>query len=197
MYPGRIIINGTKELRRNIRKGLFARARVSVNGGTADIVTTKNSVQYWIMYKLNRAAKKRKMSGFLENLFERGGEELPQETMRAELTEIVARVAKANKEAVDQFIFEHCTSDSKISSDRVLKVIKDRVEVTVDLSSYIKVGLAVLGHYIDHVKSRAVAFIKEYGKTQEHQLSHEEINKLLHDKITEVKEHWKVLAFME
>jgi len=180
-----------------MKKGLFSHSKIAINSINSELITTKTASNYYIMYKMNKAGRRKKVSSFMGDFLEKFKEMTPENTKTA-FIQILMKVAKLEKEKeAIEFINEHCMYDGKISSDKIMKLMKSDIEITIDFSEYLNIGLKLIIQFVESIKSRAAAFAKEYGKKQEHFIFADEINHLLVSNFSDPKEKWKVVAFME
>lgn len=149
------------------------------------------------MHKLHKTAKKPKVLQFIDSFFEKFGT-LSQEEIKETLTQIILTVVKqATKEDIKEFFEQQIMEKGKASGTKILRIFKDKLDVIVDISSYLSVGMAVISQYVDYIKSLAQALINEYGKTKKDTLTYEELNTIVNKKIKDPNENWKVIAILE
>ncbi len=189
--------NGTKTFFRNVKRGLFARAKIRINGAAGEIVTTKNYMDYFIMYKIHKASREKKLMSFMETMYE----QFPTSSdadIKAHLSSLILRLVKCCKESdLASFFSEYCMEKGRMSAEKIARIFRQTFEADIDLASYVRVGVALGGDFIKFVRAFAGQLCQTYGKQQKQYLSAEEIHDAFRARIPDDRDSWWVSAFVE
>ncbi len=193
-------MNCSKDERRQIKKALFNRGKIYMDGTVTENVSAKSAGSHWIMYRLNRVSRKPKVRKFIDDFLEKFAS-WSSDDIKHKLTQIIQIVAKdTDKEDIEGFFARYVTTsaaEKKPSGTKILALFKPTLEVRVDLESYVQVGLSMLSHHVSRVKSLSRDLVARFSKARKDALTYDEINALVNDAIKDEKHRWKAGAIIE
>jgi len=195
----KIAPNISSKTRKVFKRELFTKGKYFANNTFIEQIRLKTADVYWILYKLNRTARKKlKVHKFIDH-FLNSFNSLSHTEIQENLCEIIKTIAKIqDQEAISQFIERFAFHKGKISADKFrTHILKDSIEIRIPLTDFIETGLSGISQYVKNMKCTGKQIIEKFGKSTKGFLNFFEMELIANKMIKSPKNKWKADAIIE